>query len=331
MYLQKDKRELLIFASFLLLSLWPHRGIVGCRWHFYEQGIRGCFPVSWEPLNVGCLGCCSLLILAVSGCVLETLRHADRWLFSMLSGISSDNCRSSQVLATELILSTLHNTKVKGHTGNYNYAASFWDVIHCPLQQILYRVPSLGNLSDKVQDLQDSSLTCLWEVCSHSFGRFHFASASASLSSPYPGSHSIYVIIFLLISSYTSHQMTLSLAVFVWACEMELSFLLSERCREMAPSPFSLFTPRSRGWSRSASGEWQLVNLWKLNRSQRRHLMISLATHAEVRDITLRWLQRSLCSSLAGLLNDRFHRRCGSHWCYKLLLCHRSRACFCFS
>lgn len=127
-------RELLIFASFLLPSLWPHRGIVGCRWHFYEEGIRGCFPVLWEPLNVGCLGCCSLLILAMSGCVLETVRHADRWLFRMLSGISSDNCTSSQLLATELILSTLHNTKVKRHTGNYNYAVSFWDVIHCPLQ-----------------------------------------------------------------------------------------------------------------------------------------------------------------------------------------------------
>lgn len=131
--------------------------------------------------------------------------------------------------------------------------------------------------------------------------------------------------------SYTSHQMTFLLAEFVWVCEMELSLLLSERCREMSPSPFSLFTPHSHGWSRSASGEWQLLNLWKLNRSQRRHLMISLATHAEVRVITLRWLQRFLCCSLAGLLKDRFHRHCGSHWCYKLLLCHRSRACFCFS
>lgn len=47
--------------------------------------------VLWDPLNVGCLGCCSPLILAMSGYVLEIVRHADRWWLNTLSRIHSDN------------------------------------------------------------------------------------------------------------------------------------------------------------------------------------------------------------------------------------------------
>lgn len=73
-HLERQKQELLIFASSLPLCLWPHQDVVGYLLIFsWTKGYEAALQLCETDMNLGWLSCCSVLILSVSGYMPEVV------------------------------------------------------------------------------------------------------------------------------------------------------------------------------------------------------------------------------------------------------------------
>lgn len=228
------------------MSVTPTRIPVGI---FMNKGYEAALQLCENSMNLGWLSCCSVLILSVPGYMPEMVSmQITDCSICWAESVQITNCMSPQLLATMLDLSILHSTEVEKHTGNCSVFVNP-NSLSFAGNPVGRTVPGLDNLFDKVHNIQDvSNLIQLfppvcWRYLSIVLKAFHFASASVSLSSPYSVNHSIYVTVFLLISSYTSQMMVLLLGSVCLVCEMELSHLLSECCTNRSPPPFPCSLP----------------------------------------------------------------------------------------